>query len=75
MSYNSGKLTALWEGGLVQRHVVHCAQGCALQIGVDPDVVLSARDCWSRCIWFFRHAFTKHSDYCFEVKKQIIYYG
>ena len=44
------------------------------QIGVDPDVVLS--DCWSR--WFFRrrdHAFTKHSDYCYEVKEQIIYYG
>ena len=56
MSYNNGKLTALWEGGLVQRHLVQCAQGCALQIGVDPDVVLSARDCWSRCIWFFRHA-------------------
>ena len=33
------------------------------QGGVDPDVL---SENWTR--WFFRHAFHKHSDYCYELK-------
>ena len=35
------------------------------QGGVDPDVL---SENWTR--WFFRHAFHKHSDYCYELKPQ-----